>query len=339
MTSLRLTRERLLRVLAILALVLVATVALAVAVGGVAIDFARALDLAHPESPDAVILFRARLPRVLLGAAVGGGLAAAGAALQALLRNSLASPDVIGVSGGASVGAIAVLGLGAGESFGSWLLVPAAAFGGALVAIATIVRLSSVRGRIHPYSLLLVGVIVNTITSAAILLVSSMVDSSRAQGVLFWLSGSLAQRSWGLLGVIWTSMLVATGVLWLRARALNLLALGEETARQLGADVDVLRRTTFLAAGLAVGAAVSVSGVIGFVGLVVPHVLRLLVGSDQRLLVPASFLGGAIFLVAADTLARSLFAPTEIPVGVVTALAGGPFFIQLLRREQARALA
>lgn len=335
----RLTRARAIRVLVILAALLVATVVLAALIGGVRLDFARILAFGEPDNPDAVIFFRARLPRVLLGAAVGGGLAAAGAALQALLRNSLASPDVIGVSGGASVGAIVVLGLGAGEGVGGWLLVPAAAFAGSIVAITAIVRLSTVRGRLNPYSLLLVGVIVNTVTSAAILLVSSMVESSRAQSVLFWLSGSLGQRSWPLVGVTWAYMLAATLVLWLKARPLNLLALGEEAARQLGTDVDGVRRVTFLAAAMAVGAAVSVSGVIGFVGLVVPHVLRLAIGSDQRLLVPASFLGGAVFLVAADTLARWLFAPVEIPVGVVTALCGGPFFIALLRREQAGTVA
>jgi iron complex transport system permease protein len=333
-TAPRLTQKRAVRVLAVLALLLCATLVASALVGAVSVDLSRAFRF-EPGDPDFVILFHARLPRVFLGAAVGGGLAAAGSALQALLRNSLASPDVIGVSGGASVGAIAVLGLGFGEGTGSWLLVPFAAFAGSLVAIALIVQLATVRARLNPYSLLLVGVIVNTITSALILLVSAMVESNRAQGVLFWLSGSLAQRSWGLVAAIWLYSLVATIVLWTQGRRLNLLALGEETARQLGTDVDAVRRATFLAAALLVGAAVSVSGVIGFVGLIVPHALRLVFGSDQRLLIPASFLGGGIFLVAADTASRSLFAPVEIPVGVVTALVGGPFFIHLLRREQA----
>ncbi|MGH7805877.1 MAG: FecCD family ABC transporter permease [Candidatus Binatia bacterium] len=337
MTSARLTSARAVRVLAVLAVILVAAIVGSALIGAVSVDLARAFRF-DADDPDFVILFRARLPRVFLGAAVGGGLAAAGSALQALLRNSLASPDVIGVSGGASVGAIVVLGLGFGEGAGSWLAVPFAAFTGSLVAIGVIVRLATVRARLNPYSLLLVGVIVNTITSAVILLVSAMVESSRAQSVLFWLSGSLAQRSWGLVASIWLYVVLATLVLWTQSRRLNLLALGEEAVRQLGVDVDVLRRATFVAAAFLVGAAVSVSGVIGFVGLIVPHALRLLFGSDQRLLVPASFLGGAIFLVVADTAARSLFAPVEIPVGVVTAICGGPFFIYLLRREQARSI-
>jgi iron complex transport system permease protein len=331
--TIRLTGGRLLRVLALLAAALGATLVLAAAVGGVPIDWRRALDFSSPDNPDSVILFRTRLPRVLLGATVGGGLAAAGAALQALLRNALASPDVVGISGGASVGAIVVLALGADA--GGWLIVPAAAFLGSLAAMGLIVGLSTVRGRLNPYSLLLVGVIVNTVSAALIMLVSTMVDTVRAQGVLLWLTGSLAERSYALVGAITVYMVAGTLVLWTQARSLNVLSLGEETAVSLGADIRFIRRTTFLASALLVGAAVSVSGVIGFVGLIVPHCLRLVVGPDQRALVPASFLGGAVFLVIADTVGRSLLAPTEIPVGAITALCGGPFFIFLLRRQQA----
>jgi iron complex transport system permease protein len=317
-------------VLALMSVGLVVTVAGAAVLGSVRIHWASAFDFSAPDNPDFTILFQTRLPRVLLGAAVGGGLAAAGAALQALLRNALASPDVIGVSGGASVGAILVLAAGGRGGFA----VPAAAFLGSLAAIAMIVRLSTVHGRLNPYSLLLVGVIVNTISAAFIMLVSSMVESSQAQGVLFWLTGSLSHRSYPLVGALGAYMVGATLVVWMQARSLNLLALGEEAAAGLGTDVGIVRRRTFLACALLVGAAVSVSGVIGFVGLIVPHCLRLVLGPDHRLLVPASFLGGAMFLVWADTIARVLLAPTEIPVGVITALCGGPFFIYLLRHEQ-----
>ena len=175
--------------------------------------------------------------------------------------------------------------------------------------------------------------IVNTIAAALIMLVTVLVDSLRAQGVLVWLSGSLAQRPYSLVAVVSALSASAAAVLWTQARSLNLLALGEETAAQLGADVARVRRTSFLASAVLVGAAVSVSGVVGFVGLIVPHCLRLVIGSDQRLLIPASFLG-AIFLVWADAAARTLFAPTEIPVGVLTALCGGPFFVFLLRRQE-----
>ncbi|HUE38613.1 MAG TPA: iron ABC transporter permease [Candidatus Binatia bacterium] len=328
----RLTRERARRVLTLLACCAACSVVGASLVGGVHVDLGRALDVSRPDNPDFVILFRSRLPRVLLGAAVGGGLAAAGAALQALLRNPLASPDVIGISGGASVGAICVLGLGV--SGPAWIVVPGAAFLASVATLAVIVRLSTVHGRLNPYSLLLVGVIVNTIAAAAIMLVTTLVDSLRAQGVMIWLTGSLSQRPYSLVAVVSLMSIVPAAVLWSQSHALNLLALGEETATQLGTDVGRVRRVSFLASALLVGAAVSVSGVIGFVGLIVPHCLRLALGSDQRLLVPASFLGGVVFLVWADAAARTVMAPTEIPVGVLTALCGGPFFIVLLRRQE-----
>jgi iron complex transport system permease protein len=328
----RLTLEHARFVLTLLALLLVASLLAATMIGGVRIDLGRALDFASPDNPDFVILFRARLPRVLLGAAVGGGLGAAGAALQALLRNPLASPDVIGISGGASVGAILVLALGL--SGPAWLLVPGAAFAASLATLALIVKLSTVHGRLNPYSLLLVGVIANTIAAAVIMLVTSMVDSLRAQGVMIWLTGSLSQRPYPLVAVVIAFTVGPALVLWSQARGLNLLALGEETATQLGTDVSRVRSTSFLAAALLVGASVSVSGVIGFVGLIVPHCLRLSFGSDQRLLIPASFLGGGIFLVWADAVARTMLAPTELPVGVLTALCGGPFFVFLLRRQE-----
>jgi ABC-type Fe3+-siderophore transport system permease subunit len=328
----RLTRERALSVLAVLAGAAVVSVVGACLVGGVHVDLGRAFDFTQPENPDFVILFKSRLPRVLLGAAVGGGLAAAGAALQALLRNPLASPDVIGISGGASVGAICVLALGVAGP--AWIVVPGAAFAASVATLALIVRLSTVHGRLNPYSLLLVGVIVNTIAAALIMLVTALVDSLRAQGVLIWLSGSLAQRPYSLVALVSLMSIGPAIVLWTQGRSLNLLALGEETATQLGTDVGRVRRVSFLAAALLVGAAVSVSGVIGFVGLIVPHLLRLAFGSDQRLLVPAAFLGGAVFLVWTDAAARVLIAPTEIPVGVLTALCGGPFFIFLLRRQE-----
>ncbi len=328
----RLTAERARLTLLVLAAVLGASALGAALVGGVHLDLARAFDFAHPEDPDFVILFRSRIPRVLLGIAVGGGLAAAGAALQALLRNPLASPDVIGISGGGSVGAILVL--ATGVSGPAWLLVPGAAFVSSLLTLSMILRLSTVRGRLNPYSLLLVGVIVNTIAAAIIMLVTSMVDSLRAQGVMIWLTGSLSQRPYPLVALALLFAVAPTLVLWSQARSLNLLALGEETATQLGTDVARVRRSSFVAAAFLVGASVSVSGVIGFVGLIVPHCLRLAIGSDQRLLIPASFLAGGTFLVWSDALARVLLAPTEIPVGVLTSLCGGPFFVFLLRRQE-----
>jgi iron complex transport system permease protein len=204
---------------------------------------------------------------------------------------------------------------------------------GALGALAVVFGAARAGGRTTPHAILLVGVVCNAIAAAALMLVNALASYGQAHGVLFWIMGSLSAQSWGLVGGAAVYALV--GLAWLvrRAHDLNLLATGDESAWQLGVEVERARRSVFVAAALLVGAAVSVSGMIGFVGLIVPHLLRLLLGADHRLLVPASFLGGAVFLVWADTLARTALAPAELPVGVVTALAGGPFFIFLLRRH------
>jgi iron complex transport system permease protein len=309
-------------------------------VGAVPLDLAEAWRNPSAPNPHADILFRARLPRVLLGIAVGGGLAVCGVVLQALLRNPLASPHILGISGGASLGGI--LGL---IFFPAWLSrlgdgmlgeiswVPFSAFAGALLSMIMIYRLSLVHGRLQPYHLLLCGVIFNAFVSAIITFLNSIVDFYQAQGLLFWLMGSLSSRSYATVGFIWLYVLAGFVWLWSRGLALNLLSLGEEGAMQLGIDAAAVQRQVFVASSLIVGAIVSVSGTIGFVGLIVPHVMRLIAGNDHRLLLPASFLAGGIFLSWADTLARTLFAPAELPVGVVTAFFGGPFFFFLLYRE------
>ncbi|TMA39263.1 MAG: iron ABC transporter permease [Deltaproteobacteria bacterium] len=290
--------------------------------------------LTDAESTDHVILFRTRLPRVLLGAVVGGSLGASGAALQALLANPLACPHLLGISGGAAVGGVVALIAGA-EAIS--FVVPLAAFAGALFAIGVVYLCARAGGRSTPYALLLVGVVFNVLASAAIMLINVIASYSQAHGVLFWLMGSLSGQSWQLIAA--AAAYALAGLAWLAAHAqdLNLLATGEEGAAQLGVDVERARRAIFVAASLLVGAAVSVSGMISFVGLIVPHLIRLVLGADHRLLLPASFLGGAAFLVWADALARTALAPAELPVGVVTALLGGPFFLFLLRRELARA--
>jgi iron complex transport system permease protein len=212
-------------------------------------------------------------------------------------------------------------------------LVSLAAFGGALGATLLIYRLALVHGRLQPYALLLTGVVSNAFCSAIIMLINSLVDFYQSHAILFWLMGSLAAHDYLTVGT--TSLYVGGATAWLisQGRRLNLLSLGEESALQLGVDVETLRRGIFLASSLLVGAVVAVSGMIGFVGLIVPHLLRLLFGADHRLLLPASLFGGAIFLVVADTLARTVASPIELPVGVVTALCGGPFFVYLLRKE------
>jgi iron complex transport system permease protein len=188
-------------------------------------------------------------------------------------------------------------------------------------------------GRTTPHALLLTGVVVNALAASLIMLVNAIASYRQAQGVLFWMMGALSTQSYGLVAVAGSYAAIGMAVLLRYTPALNLLAAGEESAASLGVEVERVRRAVFVASALLVGAAVSVSGMISFVGLIVPHVLRLLIGPDQRLLVPASFLGGATFLVVADTLARTVLGPAELPVGVVTALAGGPFFLVLLRRS------
>ena len=314
--------------------------------GPVHIDPAHILHNFVASDPETEILMRTRVPRVLLGMAIGGGMAACGVVLQALLRNPLACPQMLGVSGGASLGGI--LGLIffpawmvpiAGGLLGEISWVPLAAFIGALLSMALIYRLSLFRGRLHPYHLLLSGVIFNSFIAAVIMFLNSIVDFYQAQGLLFWLMGNLSTRAYLTVGFI--AAYIGVGFLWLWSKglALNLITLGEETALYLGVEIGSVQRQIFIASSLMIGAMVSVSGMIGFVGLMIPHVMRLIVGSDHRLLLPASFLAGAIFLAWADTLARMLFAPAELPVGIITAFFGAPFFLLLLYREGGRRLA
>jgi iron complex transport system permease protein len=313
--------------------------------GPVRLDLWQALQNIFSAHPDAEIFYRARLPRVLLGVAVGGGMAACGVVLQALLGNPLACPQMLGVSGGASLGG--VLGL---IFFPQWLLpaggllgeiswVPLAAFLGALLSMMLVYRFSLFHGRLHPYHLLLSGVILNSFIAAVIMFLNSIVDFYQAQGLLFWLMGSLSTRAYLSVAFIWIYIIAGFLWLWAKGLSLNLITLGEEAAMQLGVETAALQRQVFVASSLMIGAMVSVSGMIGFVGLMVPHVMRLIIGSDHRLLLPASFLAGGIFLAWADTLARILLAPAELPVGIITAFFGGPFFLFLLYREGGRKLA
>jgi iron complex transport system permease protein len=341
-----LNRRKMIEVNGILFLLLVVTVAACALIGPVRIDLYRALQNIFSADPNAEILFRARLPRVLLGIAIGGGMAACGVVLQAMLGNPLACPQMLGVSGGASLGGI--LGL---IFFPHWLVpiggsligeiswVPLAAFVGALVSMFLVYRFSLFHGRLHPYHLLLSGVIFNSFVAALIMFLNSIVDFYQAQGLLFWLMGSLSTRAYPTVGFIFAYILLGFFWLWAKGLPLNLITLGEEAAMQLGVEVASVQRQIFIASSLMIGAMVSVSGMIGFVGLMIPHVMRLIVGSDHRLLLPASFLAGGIFLAWADTLARVLLAPAELPVGIVTAFFGGPFFLFLLYREGGKKLA
>jgi iron complex transport system permease protein len=278
------------------------------------------------------ILLELRAPRVVLGFLVGGGLALSGAVFQALLRNPLAEPYILGISGGAAAGAVLVLALGlAGAA--SWYL-PGAAFAGALLAILLVFGVAaSAQRRLDVRVLLLSGVVVGAFFSAVIALVLALSDAPTVRGAILWMMGSLSGATWRVVGIVSLYTLPAALLLLGLARPLNLLALGEETASYLGTRVEGTKRVAYGVASLVAAAGVAFVGVIGFVGLVVPHAMRLLSGPDHRTLLPLSALAGGTFLVLADLLARTAFAPTEIPIGVITAFVGVPFFLVLLRRS------
>jgi iron complex transport system permease protein len=293
---------------------------------------------AHPGEVQAAILWKVRLPRVLLAAVLGGALTTAGVAFQAILRNPLADPYILGVSGGASLGGLLalLLGLGRTDAFLGSLGVQACAFAGALVALFLVEWMATVEGRLTVYTLLLTGAVFNSFSGALIFFIQSLASMEQLHSIVFYLMGSIPSFGYLTVGGLAATSLAATAVLFGMARDYNVLSLGEEGAAQLGVDVERVKRRTFILGSLLTGLAVSAAGLIGFVGLVVPHLLRLVLGSDHRLLLPAGFLGGAAFLVLADLGARSLLAPSEIPVGVVTALVGGPFFLYLMRRNRRR---
>ena len=317
-----------------LALVLVASIVLAARFGSVPISTSDLIAVltggGDPVTRD--IVLGLRLPRALLGVLIGGGLAVAGATFQALLRNPLAEPYILGISGGASVGAVLALALG-WVAVGSWAL-PLAAFIGALGAIVLVLRVATATGRAMDVRvLLLAGVVVAAFFSACIALILSVSPARTVQSAVLWIMGSLAAASWRNVALTTAYTLPATLVLLRLARPLNLMAVGEETAYHLGADVEGVKRNSLLIASLITASGVAVAGVIGFVGLIIPHGVRLLVGSDHRTLLPLSFLAGAAFLTLADLVARLVLAPIETPIGVITAFVGVPLFLILLRRS------
>jgi iron complex transport system permease protein len=287
--------------------------------------------------PAADIVLRVRLPRVLLGGLVGASLAVAGVLFQAMLRNPLADPYVLGVSGGAALGGILVLSLGSAFGLG-YGAVPPAAFAGCILTTAMLYAIAGVNARFSTTSLLLTGVVFNAFASAAIVFLASMAALTEGASIFLWLIGSPSSIRVEVSGWVAAFLVIGLGFTIPLARSLNLSALGGESAEQLGVDIDRQRRVVLIASSLMVGAAVSVAGLIGFVGLIIPHLLRLIFGPDHRLLIPASALGGAAFLVVCDALARTILDGRELPVGAITALAGGPLFLWLLRRYHQRVL-
>jgi iron complex transport system permease protein len=280
-------------------------------------------------SPEARVIVREiRLPRVLLAMLVGAALAVSGTALQALLRNPLADPYVLGISSGAALGAIIALWVGGRLAAAS----PLVAFAGALVTMAWVYLLGRRAGRLASYTLVLAGVITASFLSAVILFVLTLLSTRDVRGIAFWLMGDLSVVTETQLRILLPVVVLGILTLYTFAKDLNVLLLGEEEAAHLGVNVARVQTAVYLLASLLTGVAVSVSGAIGYLGLLVPHLGRMVVGNDHRTLLPTAALGGAIVLTLSDTLARTVVAPAELPVGAVTALAGAPVFIYLLRR-------
>ena len=306
-------------------------------IGSTAISLRRAFDFSIPfeHNPDAQIFFIARLPRTLAGAFVGSMLAAAGVVFQALLRNPLATPFTLGVSAGASLGAMLAITFGQRLAWLGSPLAPLASFAGSLLAVGVVYMLATARHHgLSTEVLLLAGVTMNAFFSALILFVQYFADFAETFRILRWLMGDLDVSSYGpLLTSLPLALTAFAAFAWL-ARPLNLLSLGQDAAESRGLEVVRAQRVAFLSASLATGAAVSVGGPVGFIGIIVPHLVRLLVGADHRIVLPASALFGAAFLIGCDAVARTILAPLELPVGVITALIGGPFFLWLLVRRQ-----
>ena len=279
-----------------------------------------------------LILFEIRLPRILLAGLVGFALALGGVVFQALLRNPLADPFILGVSGGSAVGAVFGILLGFGFGFG----IPAMSFAGALLTLLLLLAVGSRSIGVESTTILLTGVIVNAFFTAIIMFFVSVSADGKLHSMLFWLYGDLSQTSYSYLYVIGPVLLVSALVIYRFSTRLNLLTAGEDTAARLGVDVTRTKLLLLVVVSMMIGTVVAFSGLIGFVGLVVPHLVRMAFGSDHRLLIPVAALGGASFLVVADTAARTLIAPSELPVGVISAFVGAPFFLLLLRTKDSQ---
>jgi iron complex transport system permease protein len=335
-----LTRKKVIVISILLGILLGLVILFSIMVGSVKVKPLRSITIlfqsilglkgAGTETERAIIL-SLRVPRALLAGLVGAGLSVSGAIFQALLRNPLADPYILGVSSGAAVGAIIAILMGLSTlSIG----LPLASFIGALLTIFIVFNFGKQDGKIHPNTLLLAGVIIGSFLSALIMFFISISQKEELHTIIFWLMGDFSFSNPQAVYMISPYIFFGFIFLYLRARQLNLILSGEESALQMGVDVERLKLISYLLASLITAASVSVCGLIGFVGLIVPHSVRLIFGPDHRLLLPSAALIGASFLIASDTFARTLLAPTELPVGVITAAFGGPFFIYLLRTRK-----
>ena len=331
----RLTVSRWLLTVGALFVLLLLAVVVCSLIGPTSLDLRQAFDTSLTPNPQARILFGIRLPRILLAAIIGGALAGSGVVFQAILRNPLADPYVLGISSGAALGAATGILLNAQYDLLGFNAMTVCAFAGALATIFFVYAVAQTYGRIITHSLLLTGVIINYVFAAIIMLITSLVDFTKARDIIFWLMGNLGKIEYRYSTILTSCVYIMVGsvVLLRYSRDLNILSLGEESATQLGVDVEKLKKVAFVATSLITAAAVAEGGPIGFVGLIIPHAMRMLFGPDHRLLFPVAFLGGGIFLMVSDTVARVGVRGSEIPVGVITALCGGPLFIVLLRRQ------
>jgi iron complex transport system permease protein len=277
------------------------------------------------------ILTAIRLPRIILAFAIGGALSLTGAILQGIYRNPLVEPYTLGISGGAALGVAIVIVLGLHLSFSSAIL-PVAGFAGSIVTIFAVYFLSMKRGVINISRMLLIGVMISFIASSGMMFLMAISSSENLHGIIFWMMGSLDEPNTMLIRIMFYSALAGLFIAYLFARPLNALRLGEEKARHLGINTNTTLRILFIVASLLTGFCVAVAGIIGFVGLVIPHIMRHISGSDYRILLGSSFLGGSFFLIVSDIIARTIISPNELPIGVITGIVGGLVFIIVLAR-------
>ena len=330
-------RKQYISVIFLFFLFLLITITITPLIGSVQIDLGNAFsrDLAFNDNVDANILFLARIPRIILAALTGAALSVAGAILQSLLRNDLAAPFTLGVSSGAALGAVIAISLGLPYSIAGIPTVPIAAFLGSLGAISLVFSLARTRTGDFPTPvLLLAGVTANFFFAALVMLIHYLSDFTQSFRIVRWLMGGLDITSYKTLLSISPMIFIGFAVLIFYGRDFNVMSTGIQSAMSRGVEVIKVQKIGFIMASLLTGTVVSLSGPIGFVGLIVPHIVRLIVGPDLRILLPASIFFGASFLIICDTLARTLIAPTEIPVGIITAMLGGPFFVWLLKRPK-----
>ena len=322
-----------------LMILLIASVVLSLSVGEMDLGFMDIFRILREGngSMEYTILSQIRFPRVLLGIAVGGSLSLSGVLLQGVYRNPLVEPYTLGISGGASLGVAFAIVFGLHQLIGSFVL-PLTGFAGAFLIIFLVYSISSRSGRINIQSMLLTGVMISFIASSSMMLLMAITSSENLHGIIFWIMGSLDEPDMSLIYITLILALASLAASYFFVQPLNALRLGEEKAKHLGINTDTTIKLLFLLASLLAGVCVAVAGVIGFVGLIIPHLMRLLVGSDYRILLVFSFLSGAIFLVLSDVIARTIISPNELPIGVITGIVGGIVFLLMMSRSSVRSL-